>query len=317
MKPKAKKILQYGIVLVILAFAVFYIVKNIDDFKQISLINPLWLIPLIFLFLLNYYFIGLQTKVLLEPLGLKLKNFEAYMLSVVTGFYNLITPAHGGMVVRAVYLNKKHNFSYTNFFSSLAGMYVITFFIGSLFGLISMYFIKRIYGFFNLIIFFIFLGLFIPLLVILAFSPEFKETKYDFINKFIKVINGWNLIRKNKKILLTCVLVTSYSLLAGTFFAIFSYYIFGINLSFIQALFLSSINSISILFLLTPGNLGVQEVINVFSASVLGITPVQSIPVALLGRFVQFIGLFILGPVFSYNLLKHNPKNENKRNPKK
>jgi len=308
MKPFIKKTISYGILTILLVLFVKYLLNHLDDFKQIALINPLWLIPLIAIFLLNYFFISIQTKVLIEPFGIKLKNFEVYMLSLVTGFYNVITPAHGGMGVRAVYLKKKHNFTYTNFLASLAGMYVLTFFIGSLFGLISLFFIWEIYHIFNFIVFLVFSALFFPLLGIIIFSPEIKETKNQFINKFIKVANGWNLIRKNKKIVLTCLSVTFASLIVNLFSTILYYKIFGININFIQSLFLNSFGTISLLIQITPGNLGVSEALAVFSASILGISPTDSLSVAILGRIVQMIVLFILGPIFSYRLLKHKPK---------
>ena len=309
---KYKKFFSFLILVIILALFINYIYHHTGDFKQISLINPLWLIPLITLFLLNYFFIGVQTKVLLFPLGVKLKNLEAYMLSILTGFYNMITPAHGGMGVRAVYLKKKHEFSYINFLSSLAGMYVITFFTASLFGLISLFYLYKVYEVFNWIILLVFAGLFLPLLFLIVFSPKFKETKNNFFNKFIKVANGWNLIRKNKKVVYTCLFVTLISLLINTILTILSYYIFGINLSFIQALFLTCIASIGILFLITPGNLGIAEAIAIFSALILGITPAQSLSVAIFGRIIQMLVLFTLGPIFSIILLKHKPKDENK-----
>ncbi|MCK9596039.1 flippase-like domain-containing protein [Candidatus Pacearchaeota archaeon] len=307
---KLKTLISILVLLILVGLLAYYIKNHIFDFKQISLINPLWLIPLIALFLLSYFFMGMQTKVLLKPLGVRLKNLEVYMLSIVTGFYNIITPAHGGMAVRAVYLKKKHNFTYTNFLASLAGMYVLTFFIGSLFGLISLFLIYKIYGFFNWIILLAFLGLFIPLGLIITFSPEFKESKNKFLNNFIKVANGWNIIRKDKKIVWKCLFYTLIMLVISTATQILSYYIFGINLSFIQGLFLATIGSIAILIQLTPGNLGVAEAVAVFSASILGITPAQSLSVAILGRIVQMLVMFTLGPIFSVILLKHKPKRE-------
>jgi len=314
MTSKLKSILSVVVLVVLAGLFIYYLKNHLSDFKQITLINPLWLIPLIALFLINYFFIGIQTKVLLEPLGVKLKNLETYMLSIVTGFYNIITPAHGGMGARAVYLKKKHNFTYTNFLASLAGMYVITFFIGSLSGLISVFAIYKLYAVFNWIIFLVFLGLFIPLTLIIIFSPEFKETKHKFLNQFIKVANGWNLIRKNKKVLFICIFVTIACLFSGVATTLISYHIFGINLSFIQALFLAGIGSVAILISITPGNLGVAEAIAVFSASILGITPTQSLSVAILGRIVQMITLFILGPIFSYKLLRNKPNQNAKKN---
>lgn len=309
---KIKKLFSTAFLITIASAFIYYILSHISDFKQIALINPLWLVPLILLFLLNYYFLGIQTKNLLLPLGVKLKNLEVYMLSIVTGFYNLITPAHGGMAVRAVYLKKKHNFSYTLFLSSLAGIYAISFLVASLFGLISLFFIYQIYNIFNWIVFLVFIGLFLPLLGLIVFSPKFKETKNNFINRFIKVANGWNLIKKNKKVIFVCLFVTLMSLLINIISIIISYHIFGINLSLIQALFLACVASIGILILITPGNLGVSEAVAVFSALIIGITPAQSLSVAILGRIVQMIVIFTLGPIFSYILLKHQPNTKQK-----
>ncbi len=305
MKLPTKPIISFTLLAIILALFINYVYNHASDFKQISLINPLWLVPLIALFLLNYFFTSIQTRELLMPLGVKLKNLEVYMLSIVTGFYNIITPVHGGMGVRAVYLKKKHNFTYTNFLSTLAGMYVITFFIGSLFGLISLYFIHQIYGVFNWVVLLIFLGLFLPLFSIIIFSPKFKERKNKWLNRFVNVINGWNIIRKNRRVVLVCVLVATACLLVSSVSTIISYHIFGINLSFIQALFLVSIGSIVILIQLTPGNLGVSEAVAVFSAMIIGITPAQSLSVAILGRIVQMIVMFTLGPIFSYYLMRN------------
>jgi uncharacterized protein (TIRG00374 family) len=314
MKIPYKKIISTLLLLIILAFFVHYIKNHLADFKQIALVNPLWLLPLIALFLINYYFIGLQTNVLIEPLGVRLKRIEAYMLSIITGFYNLITPAKGGMIVRAAYLKKKHGFPYVNFLASLAGMYVITFFIASLLGLLSLFLIHQTTKSFNLIILLVFLGIFFPLLFLILFSPKFPESKNKLLNKFIKVANGWNLIRQDRKVVSICILVTLMGLLIGSISTIISYHVFGITLGFIPALFLCCIGSLGLLIQLTPGNLGVGEAIAVFSAIIIGITPAQSIPVAILGRIVQMLVLLILGPIFSYLLLKHKPQKNKVRN---
>jgi len=308
MKPTTKKIISISILILIVALFIYYIKNHISDFSQIKLINPFWLIPLILLFLLSYYFTGLQTKHLLIPLGIKLKGFEAFAISIITGFYNIITPTHGGMVIRALYLKKKHGFSYTNFLSSLTGIYVINFLIGALLGLISLIFIYINYNIFNRVILLVFLGFLIPTLFITIFSPKFKETKYNLINKIIRVANGWHLIKNNKKVILIAIITTIGTLLTSIISTMIAYHIFGIELSFIKALFLASIGFLSIIISITPGNLGIAEAIAVFSALIIGITPAQSLSVAILGRIVQMMVMFTSGPIFSYILLKHKPK---------
>jgi len=80
--------------------------------------------------------------------------------------------------------------------------------------------------------------------------------------------------------------------------------VFGMDLSISAAIFLAAMGSLSLLISITPGGLGISEAIIVFSASTLGITPIQSLSAALAGRLVSVIVLFILGPIFSYLLIK-------------
>jgi len=125
-------------------------------------------------------------------------------------------------------------------------------------------------------------------------------------------MNGWNLIRKNKKILSASIVIILTQILISCISTIISYHIFGIDLSFSKALFLTSIGSLSILIQITPAGLGINEIIAVFSGLIIGITPAQSLSVAILGRIVGMIIIFTLGPIFSYILLKHKPKKNKK-----
>ena len=83
--------------------------------------------------------------------------------------------------------------------------------------------------------------------------------------------------------------------------------VFGFDIDFIKCLFLASLGSLSILISITPAGLGINEAVIVFSALTIGITPAQSLLVALLGRVISFLVLFILGPIFSALLIKHHP----------
>ena len=58
-----------------------------------------------------------------------------------------------------------------------------------------------------------------------------------------------------------------------------------------------------------PALFKILEAIVVFSALTIGITPVESLSTVLLGRAIQMFVLFILGPIFSYILIKNNVNN--------
>jgi len=304
-----KKILSYSLLIILVAFFAYYIKNHLSDFTTLKLINPWWLIPLFILFLFNSWTNGLIVKYLAEPFNIKLNLKEHFGLSIITSFYNMITPFRGGLAAKAVYLKQKHNFKYTDYLSTVAGLYVINFFVGSILGLFALWTIYTTNGIFNWLIFLIFLGFAIPLLGVIIFSPTFPETKYKFLNQFIKVMNGWNVIRKNKKVVLISCIVIIVQILFSSVSTLISYSLFDIQLTFTKALFLTTIGTLSILIQITPSGLGINEAIAVFSGMILGITPAQALAVSILGRIISMITIFILGPIFSYILLKNKPKN--------
>jgi len=302
---KANKTVSIFVLILTVVLIVMYIKNNFHLFKDLRIIKPGYLIVFPIFLLIQYFLISKQTQIILRHLNVNLKNKEIYQLSIVTGFYNLITPFKGGMASRAVYLKKRYNFSYTNFLATLSASYVIAFLISSLIGLITAYLTYLQTKAFNLIISLIFLITFMVMMSIILFSPNIKETKNDFLNKFIRVLTGWNIIKKDKKLILKTCIIFLFELLITSLVFYLQFKVFGWNIGFIGALFLSSISYIGILISITPAGLGISEAITVFSALTLGISPVQSLSVALLGRTISIVVLFILGPIFTYKLMKN------------
>ena len=308
MKPLVKKLSSIIILLALIVFAIYYLKNNISDFQNLSIKNPLILLILVVIFLFNYLLISIVTQNLLRPLGVNLHQKESYLLSIVTGFYNLITPFRGGMAARAIYLKRKYNFAYVNFLATLSASYVIIFLVASILGIISTLLIYLESGILSLIVLTIFIATFLAMIFIIFISPKFKERENKWLNRFIKVINGWHLIKNNSKVIAVTTIVSLIQILLSTLMLYLQFLTFGIEISFASALFLSSIANLAILIGITPGNLGISEAITVFSASTIGITPVESLSAALLGRAISLVVLFILGPIFSYKLLKKQNK---------
>ena len=304
MNSKNKKLLSVAIIAILLIWLFYYIKTHFADFRQLSLVNPIYIVYFITINLIFSFTNGLVIKYLVEPFKIKLLFKEWFGLSVITTFYNAITPFRGGAIARAVYLKKKHDFSYANFLATLSGIYVINLLAASLLGLLSLILIYIKYKISSTIVLLIFLAFFLPTLFIVLFSPVMPEGKNFFANKLAKVINGWHLIRKNKKITLMISSTIAAQLLLGVLGTILAYGIFGVELGFAKSLFLVSISYLSIVISITPGALGISEAVQVFSAMVVGIMPAQSIAVAILGRAVSTLVLLALGPVFSYVLLK-------------
>lgn len=308
---KSKKILLISILAIIIFFFIYYIGKHLSDFKQLASVGlaNIWLVLVagVILFI-NLALNGYILDVLMHSFGLKLKLKEWFGLAMITNFYNYITPFRGGMIARAVYLKKKHKVPYVHFLATLGAVYIIIFLVGSIAGMLSMFFIWKYTGLFNKLIFFLFLAIFLVLLAVIIFSPKFHEKKNKWLNRIIKVINGWHLIKNNKKVVFSTLTISLIQLSLGAISNIILYLIFGVHIGFFMALFLAAISSIAILVSITPGNLGIGDAINVFSAAVIGIGLTSAVAATILGRAINLLIIFILGPIFSYVLLKHKPK---------
>ena len=303
-----KKIFQILILVTLIVWFAIYFYYHIGEFKQLRVVNPIYLVPLFFLAILFLINNGLVLKYLLEPFKIKLGFKEWFGLSIITTMGNLLTPFRGGATVRAVYLKKIHQFSYSHFLSTLAGIYVITFLINSLVGLLTMICLYCFYGLFNILIFAIFLCLFLFLLGIVIFSPELKETEYSFINKFIKVINGWHLIKSNKKIITVTGLIALINVVIMLLMIFLEFKVFGVSISLLSVLFLSIVSTLGLFISITPGALGIREAIVAFTATVINIPIPQALTVSILDRAVGLAIIFILGPIFSYILMNQKIK---------
>jgi uncharacterized protein (TIRG00374 family) len=293
-----KKIFQILVLIVLITWFGIYFYQHFDEFRDLKIVNSILLIPISLLaviFLINN---GLVLKYFLKPFNIKLKFKEWFGLSVITTMGNYLTPFRGGAVARAVYLKRIHQFPHAYFLSTLAGIYIVVFLVNSFVGVLTMIFLYHFLGVFNILIFTIFLAIFLTLLAIIIFSPRFKETKYPFFNKFINVLNGWHLIKSNKKMIAVIGLISVINVGIIVLMMFLEFRVFGLEIPLLSALFLSIVSTLGLFISITPGALGIKEAIIVFTATVINIPVSQALTVSILDRVVGLVIIAILGPIF-------------------
>jgi uncharacterized protein (TIRG00374 family) len=297
---KIKNLISGSVLILIIIYLIYYINNNLQNFKQLTMTNTLYLVPLLIFFLLSLYLNGIMLKTLMKPFKIKLKNNEAFGLAAITNFYNIITPFRGGAAARAIYLKKKHDFPYVHFLATLSAIYILIFLVSSIVGIFSMLTLqeKSIPILITLSILTIFL------LLIIIFSPRIKEKRNKWLNRFIKVINGWHLIKNNKRIIAITIIISLVQVLLTALNNLIAYQIFGIEITLAKALFIAAISNLAIMVAITPGNLGIGDTINVFTANIIGIPLTEAIAATILLRAVNLAIIFILGPIYSYKLIK-------------
>lgn len=308
MKQRNKRIVGAIIALLILLIFIYIIYSNFGNFKQLSFISPQNIVLIVFLqviFLMNN---GLMLKWFLTPFNINLKIKEWFGLSCITSFANYFIPSIGGATSRAVYLKKKYQFSYSSFIGNLYGNYIMIFFVNSLVAIISFLLLKKLYGYWNVPILLIYAGIFLTSLFFIIF--HINPQKIKFSEKIRKVVEGWENVRKNKPLLLKIILIGLINIITSSLIFFFEFRIFGVDINFLTSIIIAVTSMLAIFVNITPGALGIKESLITLISVTLAIPLSTSIAVSLIDRVIGLIVIFTLGPIFSYILLKHQPKNE-------
>ncbi len=293
------------ITIVILIFFIYYFINNKGDFLFVLSTPIKYLIVIAILYSVIFFLNGIFIKVILKSFKKKMSVFEAFYLSVISSLGNYFLPMRGGLVYKSVYLKKKFKFPFSHFISFLYGNYIIVFLVNSFLALLALFVIQSKLGVISIPLYVFFGLLFVSMIVlsVVKFPVErIKESRYKFINRVVNIIknilNGWNIIEDDKRLLFSLILIT----FAGFTFSTLLFYVefkaLGIDTNFVSVILYTCLSGVSLLVSLTPGSLGIREGIFVITSDILGITNEQVMQLALLDRGVMLISLFFLSGLF-------------------
>jgi len=299
---ESRKVLSLAILVFFVIWIILYIKGHISEFSGIFSLSLRLVATLALVLLIDSIVLGLFTKVLMDYLNVPLTFGEWYGLSIVSNLWNYIIPFQGGAGARALYLKKVHNFAVSHFLATMLALYFISFFVNAVIGLFCILYIYFNYHYTNMIVFFFFAVVFASTSVLMLFSPKVPEFKNRVLRKISEVINAWYAIRRQRVLVIKLIVV----ILLHAVFELLTVYLafqaYGVSLSFIKCLLLSTLLAFSVLIKITPGSLGITEGIIVFGAQIFNIAPAQSLLAAGLIRVVNLGWIFTLGPIYNYIL---------------
>ena len=297
--------LSYVFLLLIGVFYVYYYHSYLVILKDIAVDDLLIITALSFGTFLS---LAVQFKFLVEVFCLNLKFKEWFGLTVVNTMISYYTPARGGLVARAYYLKRRYNLSYSKYVSLLGGSYLINFFVAS-FGIIIFSLLAGLHnGFLNKNIFCSGISLFIGtvLLNIILLKFCFRKTSLK-LGRSGQILNnlaeGMNLFRKHPRLVVKiaiiqlCVIIVMGSKLYWSFKAV------GKTVGLLDILVVQSLVTFSMLFSITPGNLGIKEGIIGLLASQFGVPFADAVLAASVDRGISMFVTFLLGLSYSKILL--------------
>jgi len=298
---KLFKYLKIVITIAVLGFFVYYFINNKEDFLKVLSVPILPLVGIIISYSIIFYLNGVFIKVILKTFKKKISLIEAFYVSVISSLGNYFLPMRGGAVIRSVYLKKNFEFPYEYFVSTLYGYYIIVFLVNAFIGLISLVVISIKYDVTSIPLYLFFGGLFVVMLV-LSFMKfpikKIKGSKNKIIDKVLGVIKnileGWNMIVENKRLLLSLIVITLIALVAGIALFHFEFRALNIDVSIMNVILYNCLSGLSLLVSITPGSLGIREGIFSITSDILGINNEQIMQLALLDRGIIVIVLVML-----------------------
>lgn len=293
---KSGKLILVTLFFILIAY---YLYKNSDTIRYLKNLSAnnifLLFVTRLTLLLGNGYLL----KVFAQKFSIILKTKEWTGLAFITGLGNYIAPLSFGMVIRAAYLKRKHDFPYTLFITVLGSTYLINFLCVGIIGFCSSLFL---YNSFHLswqlpVIFALFI---LSIIIIIKIKWKISYSRIRIINKIVQAIEGWNTIRNDFKLISKVIGITFFNI----FFNGLSYWIaynsLGICVNFFQSMIISLIGIFSLLINITPANLGIQEIIiGIASEYILVDAGAEGLLVAVVIRSVTILLVFTLGPLYS------------------
>ena len=242
---------------------------------------------------------------MIRRLDPKVSFSDTLMLQYVNSLLNKILPTiGGGAAFRAYYLKKRYQFPLTQFASTITGLYVISFSTTSLIGITCLLLIFQQFHVFNWVIFLAFVGILLPTLAVVVFTPKVPESNNRLLRTAKKMIDNWTVIKKEPKLVFGYMALTVLLLLLSTGYTYIGYQALGVQTSFIPMLYLSSLGIIMAFLNFTPDAIGVKEGIYVFSKNLVQIPQDILVLGSLYLRGVSIASTLVLGGISYWILLR-------------
>jgi uncharacterized membrane protein YbhN (UPF0104 family) len=279
-----------------LVWLVWYVMGHTQEFVRIAKVPWLNLFALYVLFAAILSCNALYTKYILSAFGVTLRLKEWVSLAIGSAVGNYVSFFRGGAVIRALYLKAHYRFSFSDFLSTLSAVYLMYFIVNGAMGILGMLLLFRMGYTFDIPLATSFVGL-ASLSVIIMMSkirlPEFEKFP---LRQIARIINGWDLVRKNRRLFAQLMGITAFGAMLLTLQTKVAFSSYGVHLSWGAVMCFSAAKGLALLATITPGALGIVEWISVYLGQSLSYTASEALMAQALMRTVTITTLLITGP---------------------
>ena len=301
MGTKIKKSIPYILSLIAFVAFIVYVYKNADQYRELLQFSMGSLVLQVGLMILFTICHGLNNHLFFRGLNVPLSYNEGIGLAAINMLANQL-PFTGGVIAKGVYLKQRYQLSYTRFFSATLALYncfvVANGFVG-LSILLYWRFVDQIV--FTPWLFIVFAGMTATLFMFwVPFDYPFLPAKIR--KHLLSLAEGWQVLAKNGVLVgqLMGVQILLLVIFAWRFWIAFHMLSQEVRLS--QCLLFAAATIVISLVNITPGGLGIREVIVGGVASLLGFDTAVSVIAVGIDRLISTLVIIVMGAVYSFIL---------------
>lgn len=294
-KTNYRKVISSILTIIILLIMGVYLYQNRSLFNNLTKLAP-WIIILVGVLHPMYIsVIALTNKLIIDNLGKTITFWDAFMLQFVNYLLNRFI-AESGAVYRGAYLKTQHDFPVSKYLSSIGGSYIIGMMTNAIVGIILSIIIFYQQNTFNLIVFLFLLVIFVVTTLFMFVKSNLKPKNWLF-KRLNQVIAGWLEIKSNPKLVLRIILLNILSTIVNSISIYLIYRGLDAKIKLLNSFYYFSISFFTTLVNITPGGLGINEALLMFSSNVIGIPDEIVFLGSIIYRAITLISSSIFGGI--------------------
>ena len=297
------KILRIILLVVVVALAARFFLTHKEEFGRLANLTAGKFLLLSSLVIAMYTGIGLRLLILMATFKVRLRPVEWIGLPFVNSLGNYLL-SRSGAAAKAVYLKRKHDFSYTAFITTLGASQIIMVAAIGMWGTVASLTVGLLHGKMAPLVTGFFAGITILALAFFLFSPKIRRDGGRLRAFWAEFFESWATLKARRRSLAALFLIDLYLVALFGLRLFFAFRFLDIDASLSGCLLTAPMIELSAMLSITPADLGIRETIIGTMSMYLGTGFSPGLIAASLDRSVAILWTFGAGSFFGFLLAR-------------
>jgi len=294
---------RLGMLVAVLALIAWYVAVNAKSFRALGDVTWTSLAAALALDSLIYVYGAGAIVLTVHVFGTRPGAVETLLLSILTRFGNLLLPLRGGAAARAVYLNRTHGLTYSDFLAGMSAMLLATVAVSLLCSLGGLAWIGLATGkTFPRVTWVLAAGLAAASLTAVLRPRIGSGDAGGVRGRIQRLLDGYHLVSRHRPTLLGLLGIGGLQIVTMAWIYAVLLAAMGKPAGLGILIVIVALGNICTVVQLTPGNVGVYEGVLAILGSMMGLAVADILAASLAWRALDTALILAAGPISSYVL---------------